>query len=95
MCRVMWKWRFLLQMPECFHFSFFSLIDRHVYVADVLDHNVHVLERKADNTLVPVKVSFERKFAKPRDAEQQATKSAKICHVRYSRHGDGCVVLIM
>ncbi|KAG8010148.1 Serum paraoxonase/arylesterase 2 [Nibea albiflora] len=27
----------------------------HVYVADVLDHNVHVLERKEDNALVSVK----------------------------------------
>ncbi|KAG7474524.1 serum paraoxonase/arylesterase 2-like [Solea senegalensis] len=28
---------------------------RHIYVADVLDHNVHLLERKEDNTLAPVK----------------------------------------
>ncbi|XP_068179420.1 serum paraoxonase/arylesterase 2-like [Antennarius striatus] len=27
----------------------------YIYVADVMDHNVHVLERKEDNTLVPVK----------------------------------------
>ncbi|XP_051813107.1 serum paraoxonase/arylesterase 2-like [Acanthochromis polyacanthus] len=28
---------------------------RHIYVADLLDHNVHVLERKEDNTLTRVK----------------------------------------
>ncbi|XP_008321724.1 serum paraoxonase/arylesterase 2-like [Cynoglossus semilaevis] len=28
---------------------------QHLYVVDVLDHNVHVLERKEDNALVPVK----------------------------------------
>ncbi|XP_029307396.1 serum paraoxonase/arylesterase 2-like isoform X2 [Cottoperca gobio] len=28
---------------------------RHIYVADLFDHNVHVLERKEDNTLVSVK----------------------------------------
>ncbi|KAI3360458.1 hypothetical protein L3Q82_002350 [Scortum barcoo] len=28
---------------------------RHIYVADILDHNVHVLERKEDNGLVSVK----------------------------------------
>ncbi|KAK9513640.1 hypothetical protein VZT92_027156 [Zoarces viviparus] len=28
---------------------------RHIYVADIFDHNVHVLERKEDNALVSVK----------------------------------------
>ncbi|XP_054637753.1 serum paraoxonase/arylesterase 2-like [Dunckerocampus dactyliophorus] len=28
---------------------------RHIYVADIMDHNVHVLERKEDNALVSVK----------------------------------------
>ncbi|KAF7665751.1 hypothetical protein LDENG_00132580 [Lucifuga dentata] len=28
---------------------------KHIYVVDLFDHNVHVLERKPDNTLVPVK----------------------------------------
>lgn len=35
----------------------FCLICRHIYVADVLDHNVHVLERREGNALVPVKVN--------------------------------------
>lgn len=34
------------------------LICRHIYVADLLDHNVHVLEQKEDNTLVSVKVNI-------------------------------------
>ncbi|XP_070691218.1 serum paraoxonase/arylesterase 2-like [Pempheris klunzingeri] len=29
--------------------------ERHIYVADIFDHKVHVLERKEDNALVPVK----------------------------------------
>ncbi|XP_019949014.1 serum paraoxonase/arylesterase 2-like [Paralichthys olivaceus] len=29
--------------------------NRHIYVADLLEHNVHVLERKKDNSLVTVK----------------------------------------
>ncbi|KAM4601061.1 serum paraoxonase/arylesterase 2-like [Polymixia lowei] len=28
---------------------------RHIYVVDLLDHNVHVLEKKQDNSLIPVK----------------------------------------
>lgn len=75
----MGKWSFLLQTPECFHFSSSFVVNRHVYVADLLDHNVHVLERKADNTLVPVKVSFALmgQYARNvRDAEEQAAKSA-------------------
>lgn len=28
-------------------------------MVDIFDHNVHVLERKKDNALVPVKVSYE------------------------------------
>lgn len=75
----MCKWPFLLQTPERYHFSFSFVVYRHVYVADLFDHNVHVLERKVDNTLVPVKVSFALMglYARNvRDAEQQATKSA-------------------
>ena len=30
---------------------------RHVYVVNLFAHNVHVLDRKEDNSLVPVKVS--------------------------------------
>lgn len=30
---------------------------RHIYVVDLFDHNVHVLERKEDNGLVTVKVN--------------------------------------
>lgn len=33
--------------------------DRSIYVVDLLDHNVHVLDRKKDNSLVPVKVCKE------------------------------------
>ncbi|XP_030638443.1 serum paraoxonase/arylesterase 2 [Chanos chanos] len=29
---------------------------RHIYVADIIGHNVHVLERKSNNNLVPLKV---------------------------------------
>lgn len=36
-----------------FLFLFFF---RHLYVVDLFGHNVHVLDRKEDNLLVPVKV---------------------------------------
>uniref|UniRef100_A0A8C7WYM6 Paraoxonase n=1 Tax=Oryzias sinensis TaxID=183150 RepID=A0A8C7WYM6_9TELE len=35
---------------------------RHVYVADIFDHNVHVLEWKEDNMLTRVKVIFQLHF---------------------------------
>lgn len=35
----------------------FFLMYRHIYVADLFGHNVHVLERKEDNALVSVKVN--------------------------------------
>lgn len=34
------------------------LIYRHLYVADLFDHNVHVLEVEDDNALVSVKVNY-------------------------------------
>lgn len=40
-----------------FLFLFFSFFFRHLYVVDLFGHNVHVLDRKEDNLLVPVKVS--------------------------------------
>lgn len=40
----------------CLIFVFFYDMNRHIYVADVLAHNVHVFERKEDNALAFVKV---------------------------------------
>lgn len=42
---------------KCVHFNFFLTSYRHIYVADLFDHNVHVLERRIDHGLVFVKVS--------------------------------------
>lgn len=47
----------MFQTSEFLHFDIFFLVCRHIYVADVFDHNVHVLERKEDNALVSVKVN--------------------------------------
>lgn len=46
----------LLYLHSCLTFFFFNNC-RHVYVVDLFAHNVHVLDRKKDNSLVPVKVS--------------------------------------
>lgn len=42
----------------CLNSSFWFVIYRHLYVADLFDHNVHVLERKEDNSVASVKVKF-------------------------------------
>lgn len=41
-------------------FFIFFLIGRHIYVADIFDHSVHVLERREDNALDSVKVNITK-----------------------------------
>lgn len=45
-----------------FFILIFFVIRRHIYVVDLFDHNVHVLERKEDNALVLMKVNYKKKF---------------------------------